>query len=116
MGRPSPERRSRSTSDKSPVRASRTPGSEGEVPGNRHLYPTAVVGILIGQHRGDDPAGIGVRREMQHSPGPAPLGAMLLGQPLARAAELQSGAVHQQVAPAPSPPVLAAPPASRPGG
>src|SRR5215212_8445650 len=39
-GRPSPERRSRSTSDKSPVRASRTPGSEGEVPGNRHLYPT----------------------------------------------------------------------------
>ena len=40
-GRPSPERRSRSTSDKSPVRASRTPGSVGEVPGNRHLYPTA---------------------------------------------------------------------------
>ena len=37
---PSPENRSRSTSDKSPVRASRTPGSVGEVPGNRHLYPT----------------------------------------------------------------------------
>ena len=30
----------RSTSDKSPVRESRTPGSVGEVPGNRHLYPT----------------------------------------------------------------------------
>jgi hypothetical protein len=54
----------------------------------------AVVGILVGQHRGDDPAGVGVRREMQHSPDPAPLGAVLLGQPLARAAELQPGAVH----------------------
>ena len=32
----------------------RTPGSEGEVPGNRHLYPTAVVGLLVGQHRGDE--------------------------------------------------------------
>jgi hypothetical protein len=28
------------TCDKSPVRESRTPGSVGEVPGNRHLYPT----------------------------------------------------------------------------
>ena len=46
-----------------------------------------LLGILIGQHRGDDPAGIGVRREMQHSPGPAPLGAVLLRQLLARAAE-----------------------------
>src|SRR3954463_8086328 len=34
---------------------------------------------------------------MQHSPGPAPLGAVLLYQPLARAAELQPRAVHQQV-------------------
>src|SRR3954469_11615641 len=42
----------------------------------------AVVGILVGQHRGDDPAGVGVRREMQHSPGPALLRTMLLGQPL----------------------------------
>ena len=47
----------------------------------------AVVGILVGQHRGDDPAGVGVRREMQHSPGPTPLGAVLLDEPLARAAE-----------------------------
>jgi hypothetical protein len=28
------------TRDRSPVRESRTPGSVGEVPGNRHLYPT----------------------------------------------------------------------------
>jgi hypothetical protein len=44
MGRPSPERRSRSTSDKSPVRKSRTPGSVGEVLGNQHLYPTVKSG------------------------------------------------------------------------
>jgi len=37
MGRPSPERRSRSTAGKSPVRASRTPGSVGEVPDARGL-------------------------------------------------------------------------------
>ena len=49
----------------------------------------AVVGIPVGQHRSDDPAGVGVRRKMQHSPGPAPLGAVLLHQPLARATELQ---------------------------
>ena len=35
-----PEPRSRLTCDRSPVRESRTPGSVGEVPGNRHLYPT----------------------------------------------------------------------------
>ena len=39
-GRSGPEPRSRLTCDKSPVRESRTPGSVGEVPGNRHLYPT----------------------------------------------------------------------------
>ena len=40
MGRQSPELWPRSTFDRSPVRASRTPGSVGEVSGNRHLYPT----------------------------------------------------------------------------
>src|SRR5690349_15440139 len=39
-GRTGPEPRSRLTCDRSPVRESRTPGSVGEVPGNRHLYPT----------------------------------------------------------------------------
>src|SRR5918995_662833 len=57
----------------------------------------AVVGIPVGQHRGDDPAGVGVGGEMQHSPGPAPLGAVLRLQPLARTTELQTYAVHQQV-------------------
>src|SRR4051794_21401320 len=49
----------------------------------------AVVDILVGQHRGDDPAGVGVRREMQHSPGPTPLGTVLLDEPFACATELQ---------------------------
>src|SRR3954470_16374724 len=39
-GRSGPEPRSRLTCDRSPVRESRTPGSVGEVPGNRRLYPT----------------------------------------------------------------------------
>jgi hypothetical protein len=40
-GPPKPRTSITLTSDKSPVRASRTPGSAGEVPGNRHLYPTS---------------------------------------------------------------------------
>ena len=39
-GPPKPRTSITLTSDKSPVRESRMPGSEGEVPGNRHLYPT----------------------------------------------------------------------------
>src|SRR5208337_3043715 len=40
-----PKGTARSTFDKSPVRESRTPGSEGEVPGDRHLYPTGSDGV-----------------------------------------------------------------------
>ena len=39
-GPPKPRTSITLTSDKSPVQESRTPGSEGEVPGNRHLCPT----------------------------------------------------------------------------
>ena len=39
------------TRDKSPVRESRTPGSVGEVPGNRHLYPTADFARRLRQRR-----------------------------------------------------------------
>src|SRR4051794_35914329 len=55
----------------------------------------AVVSILVGQHRRDDPARVGVRGEMQLAPATAPLAAMLLDQPLARPAKLQPRAVHQ---------------------
>jgi len=44
-----------------------------------------------------DLAAAGVQANVQLPPGPACLGAMLLLQPLARAAQAQSRAVHQQV-------------------
>ena len=57
----------------------------------------AVVHLLPGQRRRDDLPGIGIQADVQLAPGPARLGAMFLDQPLACAAELQAGAVHQQV-------------------
>lgn len=57
----------------------------------------AVIGIPAGQHRSDDLACVGVRDEVEHLPGPAPLGAVLLLQPTAGTAQPQTGAVHQQV-------------------
>src|SRR3954468_13605827 len=56
-----------------------------------------VVFVALGQGGGHDPAGLGVHAEMELPPRPAPLGAMLLHQPLARAVELQPRAVDQQV-------------------
>jgi hypothetical protein len=57
----------------------------------------AVVGILVGERRGDDAAGAGVRGEVELLPGSTSLGAVLLGQPLAGTTEPQPRAVHQQV-------------------
>jgi hypothetical protein len=57
----------------------------------------AVVGIMAGQRRRDDPPGVGVRGETKLLPSPTPPGAVLLDQPFAGAAELQARAVHQQV-------------------
>jgi hypothetical protein len=56
----------------------------------------AVVGILGGQRRRDDVAGVGVRGEVQLSPRPASLGAVLLRQPLASATKLQPRAVYRK--------------------
>src|SRR3954471_6662282 len=56
-----------------------------------------VVLVAVGQGGGHDPAGLGVHAEMELPPRPAPLGAVLLDQPLARAVELQPRAVDQQV-------------------
>src|SRR4051812_3427498 len=56
-----------------------------------------VVLVAVGQRGGHDPAGLGVHAEMELPPRPAPLGAVLLDQPLARAGELQPRAVDQQV-------------------
>src|SRR3954464_10050506 len=56
-----------------------------------------IVFVAVGQGGGHDPAGLGVHAEMELPPRPAPLGAVLLHQPLARAVELQPRAVDQQV-------------------
>jgi hypothetical protein len=73
-------------------------------PVEQRTGPGAVVGILVRQRRRDDPAGAGIRGEVEFAP-PAPrLRPMLPDEPLAGAAELQSRAVHQQVhGPEPAP-------------
>jgi hypothetical protein len=56
-----------------------------------------IVHLFAGQRRGHDLPGVGIHTEVQLSPRPARPGAMLLDQPFARTAQLQTGAVHQQV-------------------
>jgi hypothetical protein len=57
----------------------------------------AVIHVVGGQRRGHDLAGVGIHAQVQLSPRPARAGAVLLDQPLARTAEFQASAVHQQV-------------------
>jgi hypothetical protein len=57
----------------------------------------AVIDVVGGQRHGDNLAILGIHADVQLAPGPACFGAVLLQQPLARAAKLQAGAVHQQV-------------------
>jgi hypothetical protein len=56
-----------------------------------------VIDVVGGQRRRDNLASLGVHADVQLPPGPVRFGAMLLQQPLARAAEPQAGAVDQQV-------------------
>src|SRR3954463_7169966 len=57
----------------------------------------AIIGIVGRQLRRDDPARVGIHPDVQLAPGSASSRAVLLDQPLARAAQLQARAVHQQV-------------------
>src|SRR4029077_4272159 len=57
----------------------------------------AVIDILAGQLGGDDLSSVGVHAEMELSPGPTCPCGMLLDEPLTGTAELEPGAVHQQV-------------------
>ena len=57
----------------------------------------AVVHLAAGQRRGHDPARVGVHAEMELSPRPARARAVLLGQPLARATQLEPRAVHEKM-------------------
>ena len=59
--------------------------------------PRAVIDILAGQLGGDDLSRVGVHPEMELSPGPARPCGVLLNQPLTGTAELEPGAVDQQV-------------------
>src|SRR5690349_6430374 len=56
-----------------------------------------IVHLLGCQRRGDDFAGLGIDAKVQLSPGFAPLCAVLLDQPFAWPAQLQPGAVDQQL-------------------
>ena len=49
-----------------------------------------VIDVAVGQDGSDDPAGHRVEADVQLAPGAPPAGAVLLDQPLARAAQLQS--------------------------
>src|SRR5215212_7662675 len=57
----------------------------------------AVIDIVGRQRRRDDPARVSIYANVELFPGPAPSRAMLLDQPLARPADLEARAVHQQV-------------------
>src|ERR1700759_5528217 len=51
----------------------------------------------IGKREAGDKAGGGINTKMQFSPGATGLGAVLLNQPLARAAQIQPGGIDQQM-------------------
>src|SRR5438132_12974872 len=57
----------------------------------------AVIDILAGQLGGNDLSRVGVHPDMELSPGPTHLCGVLLDEPLTGTAELEPGAVHQQV-------------------
>src|SRR3954462_568578 len=57
----------------------------------------AVIDVVGGQRGRHDLARVGISAEVHLAPGPARAGAVLLDQPLARAAQLQARAVDQQV-------------------
>src|SRR5882724_8119904 len=57
----------------------------------------AVIDIIGGQRRGDDPPRVGIDADVQFAPRPAPARAVLLDQPFTGAGEFQPSAVHQQM-------------------
>ena len=57
----------------------------------------AVIDIVAGQLGGDDLSSVGVHADVELSPRPTRPRGMLLDEPLTGTAELEPGAVHQQV-------------------
>ena len=56
-----------------------------------------VIDGAVGQRGGHDLPALRIHADMQFPPGAPPLGPVLLDHPLAGSAQLQPGAVHQQV-------------------
>src|SRR2546423_603581 len=59
--------------------------------------PGTIVDIVGGQLRCHDLSGTSIHADVKLSPRPARPGAVLLDQPLARAAQFQASAIHQQM-------------------
>ena len=57
----------------------------------------SVVDILVGQIKRDDFAAVGIDANVEFAPGTALRGPMFFKQPFARAAQLQSGAIDNQM-------------------
>src|SRR5439155_3439302 len=57
----------------------------------------AVIDIIGGQCRGDDPTRVGIDADVQFAPRPAPARAVLFDQPFASARQFQPSAIHQQM-------------------
>src|SRR5271165_4558000 len=76
-------------------------GSEGRNgigdPAEQRASHRGIVDILPGHLDGDDPAADGIDADMQLAPRPAAERAVLFNQPFAGSAELQAGAVHEQM-------------------
>jgi hypothetical protein len=79
------------------VSAVASEGGDAAHPFEQQADLPTVIRIRTGQLRHDDPAGVGVRGEVQLPPRPAPLAAVLLAEPFAWPTQPQAGAVHQQV-------------------
>jgi len=56
-----------------------------------------IIDVTVGQRGCNDPPAARIHADVQGAPGAPPLGAVLLDQPFARPAQLQPGAVDQQV-------------------
>jgi hypothetical protein len=59
--------------------------------------PRSVIDLFPGQLNREDFAALGIDAEMQLTPGSAARRAVLFNQPFTGAAELQAGAVHEQM-------------------
>jgi hypothetical protein len=63
----------------------------------KRVNQRTIIDFFLGHFDGDDLAAVGIDTDMQLPPGSAAGRAVLFNQPFAGSAELQAGAVHQQM-------------------